>query len=94
MKWIEWIQLRSAGLAGATPEPITGLKAVSDDVPGLMSVEIFSRVRVDSEIAILLRWETEAPQTEGSLLGLQLSRELKRSGWVSHAIWIEPRNLS
>jgi hypothetical protein len=44
-------------------------------VPGLFSVRLF--------------WDTDNPQPRGSLLGMNLSQNLKTYGIVDHSIWVE-----
>lgn len=88
MKWIEWIRLQTVGFSDETLQYVTGLVQSIRDTPCLASVEIYSHAVIKGEIAFLLFWEAGPPQSKGSLVGLQLARELKTMGWVSHAVWL------
>ena len=88
MKWIEWIKLQSADLSDATVQHITALSREIENAPGLTALELYTHAVFPNEVALLLFWEIDLPQFKGSQVGLQLAKELKTFGLVSHAVWI------
>jgi hypothetical protein len=88
MKWIEIIKLRSAGKAF---EPLMAfLSAVSrNGQSGLTEMKIYRHAAWETDWALYLHWESEKPQTDGSVLGIRLSQALKEFGPIDHSVWIE-----
>jgi hypothetical protein len=44
---------------------------------------------VPGYFALRLFWNTDTPQTQGSMIGLSLTQALKVFGLVDHSVWIE-----
>ena len=88
MKWIEWIKLQTTNMSETTTRHLAGLSQAIADTPGLVAVEVYVHASVTGDVAFLLLWETDQPQLQGSLVGVQLAGELKKVGLVAHTVWI------
>jgi len=88
MKWIEWIKVQTANLAETTLYYIRDLTKEIVETPGLVSIEVYMDSVISGNIALLLLWEVDKPQPQGSMIGLQLAGELKKVGLVAHSVWI------
>lgn len=88
MKWMEWIKLQTANISETTVHYLAGLSQEIADTPGLVAVEVYAHASVTGDVAFLLLWETDRPQPQGSLVGIQLAGELKKLGLVAHTVWI------
>jgi hypothetical protein len=88
MKWMEFIKLQASDISGDPMQRITVLPREITATPGLLSAEVYTHAAVTGDIALLLVWETEQPQYQGSLIGFQLAEELKKFGLIAHAVWI------
>ena len=93
MKWIEWIKLQTANISETTVHHLAGLSQEIADTPGLIAVEVYAHASVTGDVAFLLLWETEQPQHQGSLVGVQLAGELRKVGLVAHTVWIQNPNM-
>jgi hypothetical protein len=90
MKWIELIQLRSAGSNREMLE--TNLKMLIDEVGGKRQKQVimaFSRVSLDTDFSIQIFHESKKVENGGSCLGLHLAAALREFGLVHHSIWME-----
>jgi hypothetical protein len=91
--WLEMIKIQAA--IGKEDSASKELKALNQNVlknpdcSGLIEVVIYTHASVPGQFAICLGWETEHPQTAGSLIGLNVSQTLKALGLVDHSVWIE-----
>jgi len=88
MKWLEVIKLRSAGKGSGLPEEYL----LSIDRLGqnrLIEIKIYRHAALESDLSVLLHWESARPEQNGSSLGLRLAQALKEFGLVDHSIWIE-----
>jgi hypothetical protein len=88
MKWIEIIRLRSAENASEQ------LKAFLTTIgkngqPGLLEARIYRHLLWETDWSLHLRWESDGPEKNGSVLGLRLSQALEEFGLVDHSIWLE-----
>ena len=90
MKWIEIIRVQAAG----TQEQATLLEFTADlkKIPGLVEVDVYDQASAYGDFAVLLQWDTEQPQQEGSMEGLNLKQILKTFGLVNHTVWIVREN--
>ena len=97
MKWVETIKVQAAGnRESAIGKELTALAhdiRRSPECPGLLEAALCSHVSVPGHLAIRLIWDTECPQTQGSLLGLSLAQSLRDFGLVDHSVWIENRRI-
>lgn len=93
MKWLETIKVQAASGRELTLEnELTALVhdvRKSSECPGLREALLCKHVVVPGYFALYLFWETESPQTQGSMLGLQLKQTLKTFGLVDHTVWAE-----
>jgi hypothetical protein len=89
MKWIEFIKVQAAGTQGqaALPE-LSELTADLKKTPGLVEADVYDRASAYGDFAVLLLWDTDQPQQEGSMEGLHLKQILKKFGLVNHSVWI------
>lgn len=88
MKWVEIVKLRSVGNG---PEPLkTFFSEVSrNGQSGLAEMRIYRNAGWETDWALLLHWDSEKLQEDGSVLGIRLSQALKEFGPVDHSVWIE-----
>jgi hypothetical protein len=93
MKWMETIRVQSATrqeettrveLAFLRSEIMKGI-----DYLGVEDVIALSHAAIPGCFALMLFWDTNDPQSKGSLLGMSLAQSLKTFGLVDHAVWIE-----
>ena len=88
MKWLEFVKLQTSDISGSAMQCIMALPPQVTTTRGLLSAEVYTHAAVTGDIALLLIWDTEYPQYQGSLVGFQLVEELKKFGLVAHAVWI------
>lgn len=88
MKWIEIIQLRTAGVDRQSL--IAALTQIMDecDNDGTMVIA-YERTLVDTDFCIHIMQDTPEIASHGSSLGLQLSHALKAFGMTHHSVWSE-----
>lgn len=93
MKWLEMIKVQaSSGQAITTENELIAL--VSDiqknpDYPGLLEFVIYCHAMVPGYFSIHLLWNSQHPQTRGSVTALNLAQTLKTCGLVDHSVWME-----
>lgn len=93
MKWLETIKVQAA--SGQELMTERKLLALTHDIrkssqeSGVLHAEIYRHIAVPGYFALYLFWETESPQIQGSMLGLQLKQTLKTFGLVDHTVWTE-----
>lgn len=90
MKWSEIIRLRTANdqkqdFAGRLRQ---FMRKSDYRTHGLLDVKFYRHASVKGDFTIQLFWDTDQPQQLGSLVGLSFSQALKKSGMVSHSVWI------
>lgn len=89
MKWIELIQLRSAGSNRVILE--TKLQRLVDEVGSKRKKQVimaFSRVAIDTDFSIHIFHDAKKVENSGSRLGLRLAAALREFGLVHHSIWL------
>ncbi len=95
MKWIEIIELRSAG---NTPKQLkTLLQEFMDQVEKnteKYSVKFYTHMMIDTDFSIHLFHDSNKVENSGSSLGIRLVSALKSYGLVNHTIWIEKQKNS
>ena len=90
MKWIESIQLRSAGSNREILE--SKLQRLADEVVSKRKRQVimaFSRVSIDTDFSIHIFHDSKKVENGGSRLGLRLAAALKEFGLINHSIWME-----
>jgi hypothetical protein len=88
MKWLEVIKLRSAGKgSGSLEEFLLSINKLSQS--GLVEMKTFRHAALETDWIVLLLWESEQPEQNGSSLGLRLAQALKEFGLVDYSIWVE-----
>ena len=90
MKWIELIQLRSAG--SNRELLISKLQRLVDEVDRKRKRQVimaFSRESIDTDFSIHIIHDSKKIENSGSRLGLRLVAALKEFGLVHHSIWRE-----
>ncbi len=90
MKWIELIQLRSAGSNREILE--SKLQRLADEVVSKRKRQVimaFSRVSIDTDFSIHIFHDSKKVENGGSRLGLRLAAALKEFGLINHSIWME-----
>lgn len=93
MRWMETIKVQSAtGKEHAAEHELTVLAheiQKNPDRQGLREAAVSSHASVPGCFALRLFWDTDDPQSRGSLLGMSLAQNLKAFGLVDHSVWIE-----
>ena len=95
MKWIEIIEIRSAGNARKQLE--THLQEFIDQVDKKaekQTVKLYTRMMIDTDVSIHLFHDSSKVKNRGSSLGIRLVSALKSYGLVNHTIWIEKQKYS
>ena len=95
MKWIEIIELRSAGNARKQLE--THLQEFLDQVEEKVekqTVKLYTRMMIDTDLSVHLFHDSSTVENRGSSLGIRLASALKSYGLVNHTIWIEKQKNS
>jgi hypothetical protein len=93
MRWFETIKVQSA--TGKEQVIVDELMALAQEVrksansQGLQEAMVFCHASVPGYYALSLLWNTDMPQTRGSMIGLSLTQALKVFGLVDHSVWIE-----
>jgi hypothetical protein len=89
MKWLEFIKVQAAGTQGQTVIPeLLEITAELKKSPGLVETDVYDRASAYGDFAVLLLWDTDQPQHQGSVEGLNLKQILKKFGLVNHSVWI------
>ena len=57
--------------------------------PGMLELVIYRHALVPGCFFINLLWDSQHPQTRGSVAGLSLAQTLKTFGLVDHSVWME-----
>ena len=95
MKWIEIIELRSAGNTWKQLE--THLQEFLDQAEKEVekqTVKLYARMMIDTDLSVHLFHDSSTVKNRGSSLGIRLVSALKSYGLVNHTIWIEKQNDS
>ena len=95
MKWIEIIELRSAG--STRKQVATRLIEFIDQVEKeseKQTVKLYTRMMIDTDVSIHLFHDSNKVKDRGSPLGIRLVSALKPYGLVNHNIWIEKQKDS
>ena len=93
MRWLETIKVQSA--TGKEQVIVDELMALAQEVQkspnsqGLQEAMVFCHASVTGFFALRLFWNTDTPQSRGSMIGLSLVQALKVFGLVDHSVWIE-----
>jgi hypothetical protein len=92
MKWIEIINLRSAGATrDSIEQKIPRSVAEVDQSKDLISVQVYRHATLDTDLSVHLLFECFKAEVQPSALGQALAWALKEFGLVSHSLWIEER---
>jgi hypothetical protein len=90
MKWIEIINLRSAGIpTESIKRKILRSTTEVDQTENLVSVRVYRHATVDSDLSVHLLFESSRPEQRPSAPGQRLASALKAFGLVSYSLWIE-----
>jgi len=98
MRWLETIRVQSATGKEKTTENelaiLLGEIRNNTERKGLRKASVSSHASVPGCFALRLFWDTDDPQSNGSLLGMSLAQSLKIFGLVNHSVWIECRKIT
>lgn len=93
MKWLEMIkmQVSSGQEITARNELISLVSAIqqNSDYPSMVECVIYRHASITGCCFIHLLWDSQHPQTRGSVAGLSLAQTLKTFGLVDHSVWME-----
>jgi len=90
MKWLEIIELRSAGGNNKLLE--SQMQKLVNEVyerTEKNAVKAYCRLMIDTDFSIHLFHDSKKVENNGSPLGLRLASALKDFGLVNHSVWIE-----
>ena len=90
MKWIEIINLRSAG----TPREVIEQKvprsvSEQDRSKSPVAIRVHRHATLDTDLSVHLLFESLGPEARPSAPGQRLASALKEFGLVSHSMWVE-----
>jgi hypothetical protein len=93
MEWLEMIKVQVSSAQEITARDEL-MSLVSDiqknpDYPGLLEFVMYRHALVPGYFSIHLLWDSQHPQTRGSVAALNLAQTLKTFGLVDHSVWIE-----
>ena len=95
MKWVEIIELRSAGNTRKQLEML--LQSLISQMEGQTerpTARLYTCLTVETDLGIHLSHDSRKAKNKGSSLGINLVAALKAYGLVNHTIWIEkPKDL-
>lgn len=90
MKFLEIIQLRShSGRSDDLLLLLKGFYREVDGQDGLTGLKIYSHQQLKGDLSLHLVWDQDAPDLQGSPLGLRLSQAVKDYGLINHNVWQE-----
>jgi len=89
MRWMETIRLQIAD-GNRNKLEQTLAEIVQDACEGnVIEMKRYRHATVKSDWMILLRWESDGVEPQGSQTGRCLAHLLKSSALVSHSVWVE-----
>ncbi len=90
MKWLEIIELRSAGKHQAQIEQgLADLTTGADPEIKPWEIKVYTHVSVPTDFSVHLLHDSKEVDINGSPLGLRLTSALKEFGLVNHGVWVE-----
>jgi len=90
LRWIETINVR-CGVGTDSDELARVLRDLENQVSGEPGFElaVYRERFLDGDWAIHLRWESDAPPTGRSSLGMKVADMVRPLALLDHSIWIE-----
>lgn len=90
MRWQEIIKVRtSEGIDSHMITEFLSLFETMLDSSELIQATVTRHASIESDLCVLLEWNSESVKTAGSSLALLLSEQLKKYGVVDHSVWVE-----
>ena len=90
MKWIEIINLRSAGAPRESIEQkVPRSVAEVDRGKNLVSIQVYRHATLDTDLGVHLLFDSPRLEARPSALGQRLVSLLKEFGLVNHSLWVE-----
>ena len=90
MRWLEIIELRSVGCNRELLESQLQNLIKEVEMESIKpAIEIYSRIRLDTDFGIHLFHSSKIIENYGSSLGLRLASNLKEFGLVNHKVWVD-----
>ncbi|KPK21792.1 MAG: hypothetical protein AMK69_20985 [Nitrospira bacterium SG8_3] len=95
MEWVEFIKLQAPeAQEEEVTQEIGNLSELLRKTAGLVEFGVFGHASIHGDFAILLSWDTDHPQIEGSSVALSLTEALKKFGLVDYSAWIRRENTN
>ncbi len=88
MKWKEFIYVKTFDedmKRRAVQAAVELNLSFPDDAPD--SIEVLDGNNLDTEVLILVDWQTGRGKTAKTAIGVALVRLFSEFGWVSHSVW-------
>jgi hypothetical protein len=90
MKWLEIIELRSAGNKRAAIESqLQDLINLVNRGARQKKIKVYGHITVETDFSILLYNDSKRADLSGSPLGSRLTSALKEFGLVNYSVWVE-----
>jgi len=90
MKWLEVLNLRSAGGSSGLLEELL-LSISKSNQSGRVELKTYRHAALENDLSVHIHWESERPEQNGSALGLRLAQALKEFGLIDHSVWVEEK---
>ena len=90
MNWLEIIELRTVN--GTHKKMESKIRSIIEDFRDSAKdhiIRVYNRFGLESDITIHIKHQSEKPDINGSLAGMQLVETLKKFGLINYSTWIE-----
>jgi hypothetical protein len=87
MKWLEVIKLQSAGNCQELQELLLETVGAANR-SGVTDIKTYRHAALENDLCVLLYWDSERLEKDGSTLGLHLVQAFNEFGLIDHSVWI------
>lgn len=94
MKWLEIIEIRTAGLLKEELQcALSDLIEEMSQEPEYPVIRVYKSYTVGNDYSIHLAHAKDRPNAAGSAMGVHVADSLKNYGFVHHHVWSELRKM-